>query len=112
MRHLFLALLTLPLLPMALLSHPATAESLACQTVNGKTMCVEGSGTLACQTVNGRTTCTHSPTQTLCDTRNGKVVCPGMPSIGGDVVVDTRNGRVRVRTGNVDVDVNNWDSDD
>lgn len=107
MRHLSLALLTLPLL-----SGTATAENLACQTVNGKTVCVEGSGTLACQTVNGRTTCTHSPTQTLCDTRSGKVVCPGMPSVGGDVVVDTRNRRVRVRTGNVGVDIDNWNTDD
>lgn len=110
MRQLF-PLLVLPLLPF-LFAGPAPAESLACQTVNGRTTCVEGSGTLSCQTVNGRTTCTHSPTQRLCDTRHGRVVCPGMPSLGEDVVVDTRQGRVRVRTGNVDVDIDDWDADD
>ena len=107
MRQLSLALLILPLF-----AAPAAAENLACQTVNGQTVCVEGPGTLACQTVNGRTTCTHSPTQRPCDTSRGRVVCPGLPSLGEDVVVDTRTGRVRVRTGQVDVDVGNWDADD
>ena len=100
MRQLSLALLAFPLL-----AGPAAAENLACQTVNGRTVCVEGPGTLNCQTVNGHTTCTHSPTQRLCDTRKGRVVCPGVPSVGEDVVVDTRTGRVRVRTGNVEVDI-------
>ena len=106
----------LALLPLTLLTGPAAAENLACQTVNGQTVCAQGPGTLDCRTVNNRTTCTHSPTQTLCDTRNGRVACPGMPSIGpslsDDVVVDTRNGRVRVRAGNANVDIDNWDKDD
>ncbi|HYH39621.1 MAG TPA: hypothetical protein VD860_15465 [Azospirillum sp.] len=105
MRTLSLALLALPLL-----AAPAAAENLACQTVNGHTTCVEGSGTLSCQTVNGRTSCSHSPNQRIvCDTRKGRNACPSMPMLNEDVVVDTSNGRVRVRTGGVAVDL---DEDD
>ncbi|WP_431857874.1 hypothetical protein [Azospirillum sp.] len=106
MRTLSLALLALPLLAMPLAAKPAAAENLACQTVNGHTTCVEGSGSLSCQTVNGRTTCSHSPNQrVVCDTRKGQNACPSMPALNDDVVVDTSNGRVRVRTGGVTVDL-------
>ena len=112
MRTPFLALplLALPLLALPLLATPAAAENLACQTVNGHTTCVEGSGSLSCQTVNGRTTCTHSPNQrVVCDTRRGNATCPGLPSLNDDLAVDTRNGRVRVRTGGVTVDLDDDD---
>ena len=41
----------------------AAAENLACQTVNGKTVCSRGSGTLTCETVNGQTACRRGPSQ-------------------------------------------------
>lgn len=107
---LAMPLLAATLLATALLSTPAAAENLACQTVNGHTTCVEGSGTLSCQTVNGRTSCGHSPNQrVVCDTRRGNTACPSLPMLNDDVVVDTRQGRVRVRTGGVTVDLDEED---
>jgi len=105
MRTLFLAL---PLLVLPLFTGTASAENLACQTVNGQTVCVEGPGALACRSVNGRTSCTHSPNQrVVCDTRQGRTACPSVPipQVGEDVVVDTRGGRVTVRAGGVVVDL-------
>ena len=40
---------------------PVRADSLACQTVNGKTVCMRGSGTLSCVTLDGRTRCSATP---------------------------------------------------
>ncbi|CAO3425550.1 hypothetical protein [Azospirillum endophyticum] len=40
---------------------PVQADSLACQTVNGKTVCMRGSGTLSCVTQDGRTRCSATP---------------------------------------------------
>ncbi|MFP5516943.1 MAG: hypothetical protein ACLGJC_28155 [Alphaproteobacteria bacterium] len=40
---------------------PAQAASLACQTVDGKTVCMRGSGTLSCVTLDGRTRCSATP---------------------------------------------------
>ena len=85
MRPLFLALLLLA-------AAPAAAENLACQTVNGKTTCVEGSGTLACRTVNGKTTCTHTPEQRVCEVKDGRVLCPS----GREVSVDLPRSRARL----------------
>lgn len=51
--------LAMPALPF--LAAPVHAESLACQTVNGKTVCLRGSGTLNCVTVNGATRCSATP---------------------------------------------------
>ncbi|CAO3408841.1 hypothetical protein [Azospirillum largimobile] len=48
-------------LTAALTATPAQAVSLACQTVNGKTVCMRGSGTLSCVTVEGRTSCSATP---------------------------------------------------
>lgn len=86
MRPLFLAFLVF--------ATPAAAENLACQTVNGKTICVEGSGNLSCQTVNGKTTCSHSPQQRVCEVKDGRVLCPGMRD--RDVVVDLPPSRERL----------------
>ena len=55
-----LALATPALLFMAVVA-PVQAESLSCQTVNGKTVCMRGSGTLSCVTQNGRTRCSATP---------------------------------------------------
>ncbi|MBP2302103.1 hypothetical protein [Azospirillum picis] len=44
---------------------PALADSLACQTVNGKTVCMRGSGTLSCRTVDGETRCTATSAQAM-----------------------------------------------
>lgn len=54
-----LTILTLvaPVLLFAAMAAPVQAESLACQTVNGKTVCMRGSGTLSCVTLHGRTRC-------------------------------------------------------
>ena len=56
---LFLAAPTLPF-P----AEPARADSLACQTVNGKTVCLRGSGTLNCVTVDGETRCSATSADT------------------------------------------------
>jgi hypothetical protein len=50
-----------PVLLCAAVAAPVQADSLACQTVNGKTVCMRGSGTLSCVTLNGRTRCTATP---------------------------------------------------
>lgn len=49
------------LLSTALIAAPAQAVSLACQTVDGKTVCMRGSGTLSCVTLDGRTRCSATP---------------------------------------------------
>ncbi|MCW2236431.1 hypothetical protein [Azospirillum canadense] len=53
--------------------HPAGAESLACQSVNGKTACSRGN--LSCQTLNDKTTCTTGPGVLSCETVNGNTSC-------------------------------------
>ncbi|CAO3443461.1 hypothetical protein [Azospirillum argentinense] len=58
----------------------AAAENLACQTVNGKTVCSRGSGSLSCQTVNDRTTCVTGPGALTCETVNGHTACRRGPS--------------------------------
>lgn len=50
-----------PALLLTALTAPAQAVSLACQTVNGKTVCMRGSGTLNCMTLDGRTRCSATP---------------------------------------------------
>ncbi|WP_042694807.1 hypothetical protein [Azospirillum sp. B506] len=50
-----------PALLFAVMAAPVQADSLSCQTVNGKTVCMRGSGTLSCVTHNGRTRCTATP---------------------------------------------------
>ena len=50
-----------PVLLFAALSAPVQAGSLACQTVNGKTVCMRGSGTLSCVTLDGQTRCSATP---------------------------------------------------
>ncbi|HYG85470.1 MAG TPA: hypothetical protein VD978_04360 [Azospirillum sp.] len=108
MRHLSLAAGAVSALLFAL---PAGAENLACQTVNGQTVCARGPGTLECRTVNGRTDCTHTPAgpsaapPSPCETRQGRTVCRVLPGMSEDVIVERKDGRVRVRTGGVDVDV-------
>ncbi|HYH17231.1 MAG TPA: hypothetical protein VD995_01320 [Azospirillum sp.] len=100
----------------------AEAGTLACQTVNGQTVCTQGSGSLACQTVNGQTTCLEGPGVLSCQTVNGQTTCstsrdtaarPAPPRLpwpltpeGGssqDVTVEQRNGKLHVRAGGVDV---------
>jgi hypothetical protein len=102
----------------------AQAGTLACQTVNGQTVCTQGSGSLACQTVNGKTTCLEGPGVLSCQTVNGQTTCtttrdtaarPAPPSLpwplgpeaGGsqDVTVEQRNGKLHVRAGGVEVDL-------
>ena len=53
--------LVAPALLYAASTVPAQAVSLACQTVNGKTVCMRGSGTLNCVTQDGRTGCSATP---------------------------------------------------
>lgn len=97
----------------------AQAESLSCQTVNGQTTCMRGSGSLSCQTVNGQTLCNQGPLN--CRTVNKRTVCstdpndspsaeamPQLPPdlkgfMGEDVTVKQENGKLRVRAGGVDV---------
>lgn len=92
---------------------PAQAESLACQTVNGQTVCMRGSGTLSCQTVNGRTTCSSTPGEASAEMPSmppmpsmpsmPPMAMPSMPMPGGDVIVQQQDGSLRVRVGGVDV---------
>lgn len=74
-----LAVLLLAASPQA-----AKAEAIACQTVNGKTVCSRGQGSLACQTVNGNTSCATGPSALTCDTVNGSTTCrrgPAQPDL-------------------------------
>src|SRR5918911_2950931 len=52
------------------------AEALSCQTINGQTICLRGSGSLSCQTINGNTTCVGS-NGLRCDTVKGRLTCRG-----------------------------------
>ena len=68
---------------VAALAAPARAasESTSCQTINGQTVCIHGSGanavsSLNCQTVNGHTVCTGS-NGLRCETVNGRLTCRG-----------------------------------
>lgn len=115
----FLAALLVAAAP--LLSPAARAESLACQTVNGQTMCMRGSGSMSCQTVNGQTLCQQGSGALSCQTVNKRTVCStdpkGMPapealpqlspdlkgSFDQDVTVEQDGGKLRVRAGGVDV---------
>lgn len=63
------ALLTVLFVPAA------AAENLACQTVNGRTVCSRGQGSLSCQTINDKTTCVTGPGALTCETLNGKTTC-------------------------------------
>ncbi|HEY0834822.1 MAG TPA: hypothetical protein VGE72_13015 [Azospirillum sp.] len=90
-----------------LLAAPPTAGagSLACQTVNGQTTCLEGSGTLSCKTVNGQTTCTTSR-DTATRPTLPKPPWPLVPEFDGssqDVTVEQRDGKLHVRAGGVDM---------
>ncbi|MBP2292013.1 hypothetical protein [Azospirillum rugosum] len=58
---------------LLLTAAPAGAENLACQSVNGKTVCSRG--TLSCQTLNDKTTCTTGPGVLSCETVNGNTSC-------------------------------------
>ena len=66
---------TLTVLLLTGLPATASAENLACQTVNGKTVCSRGQGTLSCQTVNDKTTCMTGPGVLSCETINGNTTC-------------------------------------
>ena len=66
---------TLAALLLATFASAAGAENLACQTVNGKTVCSRGGGTLSCQTVNDKTTCMTGPGVLTCETINGNTTC-------------------------------------
>ncbi len=106
---------------MALL-RTAEAESLACQTVNGKTACMHGSGSLSCQTVNGRTTCRHGPGTMNCRTNGDRTDCssdseilphafpymdpfvvpmPGVPN--EDLSIEQDEDGLRIRAGGLDL---------
>ena len=97
----------------------AQAESLSCQTVNGQTTCMRGSGSLSCQTVNGQTLCNQGSLS--CRTVNKRTVCstdpkdspsaeamPQLPPdlkgfMDEDITVKQEGGKLRVRGGGVDV---------
>ncbi|MBY6261047.1 hypothetical protein EI613_03785 [Azospirillum sp. 412522] len=55
--------LVAPVLLFAAMTAPARADSLSCQTVNGKTVCMRGSGTLSCVTLHGRTRCSATSSE-------------------------------------------------
>lgn len=66
---------TVAVLLLAAAPQPASAENLACQSVNGKTVCSRGQGSLSCQTINDKTTCTTGPGVLTCETINGNTTC-------------------------------------
>ena len=87
---------------------PARAESLSCQTVNGQTVCLRGSGSLTCETINGQTTCSAVPS----DATPGATATPRptMPDVQEllarqGVSVERHGNALRVRTGTVDLDL-------
>jgi hypothetical protein len=87
---------------------PARADSLSCQTVNGQTVCLRGSGALTCETVDGRTTCSAVPN----DATPGAAATPRpvLPDVQEmlarqGVSVERQGNALRVRTGTVDLDL-------
>lgn len=91
---------------------PARADSLSCQTVNGQTVCLRGSGALTCETVDGRTTCSAVPN----DATPGASATPRpvLPDVLPDVremlvrhgvSVERQGNALRVRAGTVDLDL-------
>lgn len=103
-----------PLAALVLAAFPAAAGNRICQTVDGRTHCVEGEGYLACRTVGDRTHCVQGksppfeapPTETPPTEAPRAEVMPDlrMPG-GGDVSVRVEGGRVRVRAGGVGIDL-------
>ena len=101
----------------------AKAETLACQTVNGQTMCMRGSGSMSCQTTNGQTICNQGSGSLSCQTVNKRTVCstdpnstpsvkelPQLPSdlkgyLNQEVTVEQDGGKLRVRAGGVDIQI-------
>ena len=77
------ALATLTLAAVSALPARAASMSLSCQTINGQTICVRGSGantasSLSCWTMNGHTECVGSNSGGLrCETINGRLTCRG-----------------------------------
>ena len=55
----------------------AAADSLSCQTTNGRTLCVHGTGSmnLSCSTVNGRTECSAGNRRLDCRTSGNRTDC-------------------------------------
>lgn len=98
-RTLFIAVLLI-----TFAATPSQAESRICQTVNGRTVCAEGSGSLSCRTVNEDTVCEHGPAPRV----PPQEALPELPPTfrGPDIPnlwVEIEEGRVRVRSGNLDI---------
>lgn len=98
----------------SLAGSPARAESLACQTVNGQTTCLQGSGTLSCRTVNGRTTCTAEPsTSALPAPTRPPAAVPAVPPDLPDIrdmlsrqgLSIRQDGTMHIRTDGLDLDI-------
>ncbi|HYG90225.1 MAG TPA: hypothetical protein VD978_28665 [Azospirillum sp.] len=106
-----------------LASSPVGAESLACQTVNGQTMCMRGNGSMSCQTINGQTTCTQSSGSgsMSCETINGRAICStgqgaslAPPSVMPDVwgalarqglTIERKGTAMRIQTDDLDLEL-------
>jgi len=95
---------------MMAFSFPAGAETSACQTVNGQTVCMQGSGTMSCTTINGRTTCTG--TGPLSRTETPPDLTQEMPTLpsdwlknmnGPDVSIRQDGSGMHIQTGGLDL---------
>ncbi|QCG90715.1 hypothetical protein [Azospirillum sp. TSH100] len=79
-----------PMLLCTAVATPVLADTLACQTVNGRTVCMRGSGTLNCVTHNGRTRCTTTPSgpesEVVPDVEFQQLSRPASPDPHGPVV--------------------------
>ena len=83
---------------------PVRAESLACQTVNGETVCMRGSGTLICETINDLTRCRSEPARPL----DQEIPLPPLPFLvnpSDDIVIEQNGTRLRVGAGGVEVHI-------
>lgn len=89
----------------------ARADSLSCQTVNGQTVCLRGSGSLTCETINGKTSCSAVPNaEAPTATAAPHAAMPAMPDVQEllarqGVSIERHGNALRVRTGAVDVDM-------
>lgn len=86
------------LLTMAVIAHHAHADTTLCQSINAHTTCTHATGNVSCTSINGETRCTAiEPDQS--------VNPPQMPDITLPGLFRHDHGRLRVRSGDTEVDV-------
>lgn len=77
------------------------SQSLICQSVKGRTTCLQGSGSLSCVTIDGHTECRRDE-----DMAPEAGAVPDDLGKDDDPLVLRQDGRLHIRAGGVDVRVN------